>query len=283
MDTISFCVDKSRRSKGRCVVQMAAYYARDKLYCEHNGQTYSTPKRGDLVYTEILLPNHAPREYFIREKLWNAVEQVEKSRDAILARTLRFSLPRGWSHQTSMKESRCYLQDFFVSRGMCADMFIHDKGDGNPHVHVLLTTRSLGEDGEWLLKQRRNYLLNADGTRRRDPVTGHFILGKSIKTNDWDDRENIELWRKAWAETCNRELERVGSERVTHMSYARQGLDIEPTMHMGRAVIELERRGIMTDRGDENRSIEARNRDREERKRQREAERERIRISERSR
>ena len=36
---------------------------------------------------------------------------------------------------------------FFVSKGMIADFAIHDKGDGNPHAHILLTMRAMDETG----------------------------------------------------------------------------------------------------------------------------------------
>ncbi len=35
----------------------------------------------------------------------------------------------------------------FTDRGMCADICIHDKGDGNPHAHIMLTMRSVTPEG----------------------------------------------------------------------------------------------------------------------------------------
>lgn len=53
----------------------------------------------------------------------------------------------------------------------------------------------------------------------------------------------------------------VGSpERVDLRSYERQGLDIIPTVHMGPAVTQMERRGIETNIGNLNRDIKAANR-----------------------
>ena len=45
---------------------------------------------------------------------------------------------------------RDYCREFFVSKGMIADFAIHDKGDGNPHAHILLTMRAMDETGKWL-------------------------------------------------------------------------------------------------------------------------------------
>jgi hypothetical protein len=125
-------------------------------------------------------------------------------------------------------------------------------------------------------KQQRNYLTNMDGNRIYDPVTGRCKLGRSIKTNDWDNAENIEIWRKGWAEACNTEFERYGLEkRVTHMSYERQCIDREPTIHLGYKAKSLEKRGIFTDRGNINREIIERNRKRECRQRERSYDRDR--------
>ena len=159
---------------------------------------------------------------------------------------------------------RQYAQCFFVQQGMCADISIHDKGDGNPHAHVLLTTRSLDRDGKWMCKQRRNYLLDKNGNRIYDPVTHRYKLGKSIKTNDWDEPERIEEWRKGWAEICQSWFRRCGiSKDITHKSYARQGIDREPTIHLGAKVKVLGDRGLATDRGKMNRDIVTRNYERD--------------------
>ena len=44
---------------------------------------------------------------------------------------------------------RAYVKDNFVDKGMCADFAIHDKGTGNPHVHIMLTVRPLKKNGAW--------------------------------------------------------------------------------------------------------------------------------------
>lgn len=43
------------------------------------------------------------------------------------------------------------------------------------------------------------------------------------------------------------------------MKYCRQGIDREPTIHLGAKVRSLEDRGLVTDRGTRNRDIQARN------------------------
>lgn len=260
MEVISLHVGIISRRAGRSAVQMAAYCSRNKFYSDYTGKTYNYTERNDLVYHEVMLPDCAPNTFHNSEVLWNSVEKVEKARNARLARTLIIALPKELDHNTQIKMVHQYVQKFFVQHGMCADISIHDKGDDNPHVHILLTTRSLNHDGEWMCKQRRNYLLDKDGNKLRDPITKQYRLGKSIKTNDWDAPERIEEWRKGWAEMCQSYFRQYGiSKKITHKSYARQGINREPTIHLGAKVKALEDRGLSTDRSKKNRDIIDRN------------------------
>ena len=43
---------------------------------------------------------------------------------------------------------------------MCADIALHDKNDGNPHYHILLTMRPLNEDTTWRAKSKKEYILD---------------------------------------------------------------------------------------------------------------------------
>lgn len=264
MEVISFHIGIISRGNGRSAIQMAAYCARDKLYSDYTGKSYDYTDRQDLVYHEILLPDYAPDTFRNSEVLWNSVEKIEKSKNARLARTVIIALPKEINHSSHIQMVRQYAQEFFVQKGMCADISIHDKGDGNPHAHLLLTTRSLDRDGKWMCKQRRNYLLDKSGNRIRDPITKGYKLGRSIKTNDWDAPDRIEEWRKGWAGVCQSWFKRCGiSKEITHISYARQGIDREPTIHLGAKVRSLEDRGLLTDRGQKNRDIEMRNHERD--------------------
>lgn len=263
MQVITFHLEVISRGKGRSIVQLAAYCAREKIFSDYEQRFYSTNKKNDLVFEKVMLPDHAPKHFLNRGVLWNEVERVEKFRNSRLARSFYYSLPRCLNNNAYIDMTQHYIQNYFVNRGMCADVFIHDKGDGNPHVHTLVTTRSLDSNGQWENKRKRIYLLNPDGTIACDPETYKHIHVDTIKVTDWDDRNNVEIWRKGWAEVCNMELEHAGFERVTHMSYARQGLDKEPTKHEGHIVRELAKREVMTDRYIENKIIKERNHERE--------------------
>ncbi len=74
-------------------------------------------------------------------------------------------------------------------------------------------------------------------------------------------KENADLWRKAWADLANDYLERSGSaERIDHRSHAERGIEELPTVHMGVAASQMEKKGIATDKGEINRMIQKTNR-----------------------
>ncbi len=49
---------------------------------------------------------------------------------------------------------------------MCADWSIHDKGDGNPHVHLLLTMRPFNPDHSWGKKEVKDWDFVRDKKRK---------------------------------------------------------------------------------------------------------------------
>lgn len=100
------------------------------------------------------------------------------------------------------------------------------------------------------------------GNRIIDPVTKKYKLGKSIKTTDWDERERVEEWRKGWADMCNRYLLMLGISHMllTEKSYARQGSNQIPTIHLGAKACAMEKRGIPTLKGKMNMKIRMQNR-----------------------
>lgn len=265
MRVISFHIKIISRSEGRSAIQMSAYCARDKRYSSYAGTIYDYTDRKDLVYHEVMLPSYVSQNFLNPECLWNSVEKVERCRNSQLARSITIAIPKEFDHDTQIRLVKDYVWRNFVLIGMCAEVSIHDKGVGNPHVHILLTTRSIDKNGEWMQKQYRNYLLDEQGNRIRNPSGKGYKLGKSIKVNDWDDCRLAEKWRELWADACNkmfREMNITENGRVmevTHMSYQRQGLDKVPTIHLGARASALERQGVYTRRGETNREIENRN------------------------
>jgi ATP-dependent exoDNAse (exonuclease V) alpha subunit len=83
-----------------------------------------------------------------------------------------------------------------------------------------------------------------------------------LKDRDACAPEMIQQWREAWADIQNRTFERLQVKdsdgrilRVDHRSYDAQGIDREPTQHMGVLATAMERDGKPTEIGERNRAI----------------------------
>ncbi len=247
------------RGKGKSAVAAAAYRAGERFTNEYDGLEHDYSRKGGVVHTEILLPANAPAGYSDRAVLWNAVEKIEKAKNSQLAREIELALPIELSREQNIALVRDYAHRHFVEAGMCADICIHDKGDGNPHAHIMLSLRPIREDGTWGDKQKKEYIFDRDGNKIYDKKKRSYKC-KSIPSTDWNDHAKAEVWRQGWADAVNAALERGGhAERIDHRSYERQGIDLIPSVHLGIAAFQMERRGIATDRGNLNREIEITN------------------------
>lgn len=226
------------RSAGRSAVAAAAYRSGERLKDAREGKTHDYSRREDVEHSEIMAPETAPEWMRDREQLWNGVEAAERRSDAQLSREVEFALPRELSRAEQIETTRAFVQREFVDRGMVADIAIHAPagadGQEQPHAHVMLTMRSL---------------------------TG---AGFGPKTQEWNGKDTLENWRSAWADHANRALERAGhSARIDHRSYEAQGIDREPTQHLGPTAVRLTREGKRSDRAAANDDIRVSNRVRE--------------------
>ncbi len=197
MATYHFSAKIISRSSGRSSVAAAAYRAAEQLVDQRQGLAHDYVRRSGVLHTEVILPSGAPEWLRKRESLWNAVEAVEKRKDAQLAREVVVALPHEVSDKERLALVRGFAKEAFVDRGMIADIAIHAPGkegdQRNHHAHIMLTTRSLDAEG---------------------------FGGKD---RSWNSKALLEEWREDWAEHVNgylRELEAVPS--VDHRSLEAQ-------------------------------------------------------------
>ena len=185
-----------KRSQGQSAVAGAAYQSGERLFSEYDQKTKFYNKKKELVHAEIMLPSHAPPGYADRATLWNAVEAVENQWNSQLARRIVLAFPVEVPKEQYLSMIKEFCQEQFVSKGMLADFAIHDKGDGNPHAHILLTIRAMDEHGKWLPKARKVYDLDENGERIR-LASGNWKCHKE-NTVDWNDQKYAEVWRHSW-------------------------------------------------------------------------------------
>lgn len=247
------------RGKGQSAIAAAAYRSGEKLTDQETGLVSDYTRKGGVVFSEISLCENAPARYADRATLWNAVHDIEKAKDARLWREIEVALPQEMNRAEQIEAVREYVRNL-TERGMCADWSLHDKGDGNPHAHIMLTTRSITEDGKWAPKSRKVYDLDENGERIFQKVdkTGRKQY-KSHKEdyNDWNATERVEEWRADWANVCNKYL--TTEKKIDHRSYERQGLEQIPTVHEGYAARQIEAKGGTSELCQQNREIKAKN------------------------
>ena len=154
------------RGAGRSAVAASAYLSCSRLYNDYDGIQHDYTKKQGLVWQEVFLPEYAPQEWQDREKLWNAVEEVETAKDSRLAREFVVALPIELSRTEQIELLQEFIREQFVSDGMCADAAIHDTDGHNPHAHILLTVRPLDEQGKWQYKTEKEYLCMKNGEER---------------------------------------------------------------------------------------------------------------------
>ena len=154
------------RGAGRSAVAASAYLSCSRMLNDYDGVQHDYTRKQGLAWQAVFLPPMASPEWQDREKLWNAVEEAEKTKDSRLAREFVAALPIELSRQQQIELLQDFIREQFVDEGMCADVAIHDTDGHNPHAHILLTVRPLDEHGTWQYKTEKEYLCVKDGEER---------------------------------------------------------------------------------------------------------------------
>ena len=276
------------RGVGRSAVAASAYMSCSEITNEYDGVKHDYTKKGGLVYERIFLPSHAPPQWCDRSKLWNAVEETEKTRDSRLAREFIVALPVEVSRERQIAEAEEFAKAL-VDDGMCVDVCIHDTGEGNPHAHIMTTVRPLSPDGTWQKKTEKEYLCIRDGKEQGFTASEflsaknegwekqyqYFVDGKKVylppsealsyervnkypkstkygrqnpTSERWNSEDQLFEWRKLWADIVNRDLEENNIEPIDHRSFADRGIILQPTIHEGVSSKKMKKRGKVTER-----------------------------------
>ena len=209
------------RSAGRSATAAAAYRAGVEITDERTGEIHDYTRKGGVESAELVLPAGAPEWAADRAALWNAAEQAETRKNSTVAREFEIALPEELSPAERARLARDFARELVERHGCAADVCIHAPGkdgdDRNHHAHILLTTRRLGPEG------------------------------LTEKTRELDDQKTgpqiVTQWRERFAALTNERLRENGIEaRVDHRTLEAQGIEREPTRHLGPAATGYERR-----------------------------------------
>jgi len=240
------------RSDGRTATAAAAYRAGAEIIDQRTGELHSYERKRDVLreLSGIALPPGAPGWAEDRSLLWNAAEGAEKRKNSRVARDYEVTIPKELTLAQGADLVRAFAHEISDRYKVAVDFNIHrddprnwdgsDKGYQGYHAHILTTTRVLGPNGFGAKSA-----MEMSDTQRR-------VLGLG------DMATEIERIRQLWEVTANRHLEQAGvDQRIDRRSLKDQGIDREPTVHLGPAVAGLERRGITSRMGDFNREVVA--------------------------
>lgn len=248
MAIFHFKVKIINRKSGRSAVASAAYRSGEKLVNEYDGLEHDYTKKHWIEYTEIMLPDCAPKEYKDRNILWNAVEKIEKSNMARLSREFEIALPVEQSQEQQIEVLQNFIKDEITPLNLCADICIHnppvmndrkqpidDTGHPtkekdkmifrNPHAHVMVTMRPLDSNGKWEKKSEVEYICKRGDEEKRF-TADEF---NKEKDNGWEKQyKYVNGKEKVWL--TKSEGEAMGLERVNRSPRTTKGGRINPNV-----------------------------------------------------
>lgn len=244
-----FSVGIVARGAGRSAVMSAAYRHCAKMDFEREARAVDYRAKQGLLHEEFVVPADAPA--WLRsmmadrsvsgasEAFWNRVEVFEKRSDAQLAKDVTIALPIELTAEQNIALVREFVASHILSRGMVADWVYHD-APGNPHVHLMTTLRPLTDDG---FGAKKVQVLAPDGRPLRNDA------GKIVYELWAGGTEDFNAFRDGWFECQNRHLALAGLDlRVDGRSYDNQGIDAEPTIHLGVGAKAIERKSAASEK-----------------------------------
>src|SRR6202142_2124494 len=210
------------RKSGSSAVASAAYRSGSRLRDERLDRSHDFSAKRGVVHSEVMLLENAPEAWSDRERLWNDVEAFEVRKDAQLAREVEFAIPREMTERQGIELARDFARGEFADRGMIADLNVHwelgEDGMPKPHAHVMLTMRTVDENG----------------------------FGQKVR--DWNRTEMVERWRERWAELANERLADLDIDApIAPRRLEAQGIAPEPQSQSGPPAKRIEVRGLEGD------------------------------------
>lgn len=231
------------RGSGRSVVLSAAYRHCAKMEFEREARTIDYTRKQGLLHEEFVLPANAPEwaRSLIADRsvsgaveaFWNKVETFEKRADAQLARDLTIALPLELSAEQNIALVRDFVENHILAKGMVADWVYHEN-PGNPHIHLMTTLRPLSDES---FGSKKVAVIGEDG----QPV--RTKSGKILYELWAGSTDDFNVLRDGWFERLNHHLALGGIDlKIDGRSYEKQGINLEPTIHLGVGAKAIERK-----------------------------------------
>ena len=182
------------------------------------------------------MPMWAADEY----DYWKAADVYERS-NGRLYKEIEFSLPIELDLDQQIELVESFAKHLTHDENLPFSLAIHKGKGDNPHCHLMISERvndGLFRSPEKWFKRHDRKKPDRSGARKTD----------KLKPKKW-----LQQTREDWAGIANLALQRAGfDERIDHRTLIDQGVqDRAPQIHLGQATTALERKGVITDRGQE--------------------------------
>lgn len=169
---------------------------------------------------------------------WDAADLYERA-NGRLFKEVEFALPVELTLDQQKALASEFAQHLTGAERLPYTLAIHAGGGENPHCHLMISERI--NDG--IERPAAQWFKRYNG---KTPEKGGAQKTEALEPKAW-----LEQTREAWADHANRALERAGHDaRIDHRTLEAQGIERLPGVHLGPNVVEMEGRGIRTDRAD---------------------------------
>ena len=214
------------RNGGQSAKAKADYIQREGRYSRD---------RDEVLHTQS---GHLPEWAERPADYWDAADLYERA-NGRLFKEVEFALPVELTLDQQKALASEFAQHLTGAERLPYTLAIHAGGGENPHCHLMISERI--NDG--IERPAAQWFKRYNG---KTPEKGGAQKTEALKPKAW-----LEQTREAWADHANRALERAGHDaRIDHRTLEAQGIERLPGVHLGPNVVEMEGRGIRTDRAD---------------------------------
>ena len=224
-------VRTASRLKGQSARAACAYIARSAEYGRE------AARAAELVYTESgHMPDWANTEAGAAA-YWDAADLYERS-NGRLYKGMDFALPLALDADQQRALAVSFAHHLTDAEQLPYTLAIHAGNGANPHCHLMISERT--NDG--LERSAEHWFKRYNAA---EPEAGGARKSTALHPKEW-----LLETRAAWAEQTNEALKEAGLElQIDHRSLEAQGIARVPGIHLGPHVLEMEARGIQTERG----------------------------------
>ena len=251
------------RADGRSATGAIAYRSGEKIIDSRTGNEFDYTRKKGVEHSQIFFPKNEENtrpEFYDRQTLWNAVEKKETKSNAQVAREFEFSIPHELNAEQRKKMVNEFCKELSDRFGVVVDASIHaphgkNADKRNYHAHVMFTTRRF-ENGQFTEKTRE-FSKNPYDKKELEKRAEKGLEDFSLRLDG--EKNATELLRSVYERIGNKHLEAAGfAADLDRRSLEAQGIDRDAQVHEG-AARQMSKRGLQSDRHDENQQIIERN------------------------